>query len=812
MNELKNTHSEDEGLRTTHMKILRVIVLCLILIMGLSACETLRSISGDEDYRRLKEVGMEKPCNPNKDPECSKKPPIPDDEICTAHSDNDRICDDEDNCPTVDNPYDVDTDGDGQYDAQLNTDGDGDGDACDTDMDNDGVDDKDANLNPIPVSVGGDNCPRVPNANQSDIDCDGVGDKCDQDMDGDGISNQNEYLMGTLPDHADFDKDGISDGDLIPEDCHNLYVPPITKAGDQTPFGDKKYIQFVAIYVDADCDGISDNLINRMDTWLPVPPGYVTAKFQADDPPSWVQSRCIRIQARLYDPVNKSYVPFENDVTFSLNPTREQGIATNHSEVCPRPDCPIDFSFKNSQNQSLSDVLNKTVVASGQDKVSLSVYAFDYGGFFTITAKTPVTGGYDAKGKATLPKDSDNDGLPDIIEKHYGFNETDPYALDPLKITPDGGMDVDKLKYNAFAGDGLTNYREWRGIVYDAQGTIHERLNPKKKNLFVRGDFYKNSVCSPSSNPDVLDFSLKVTTDPVNNPDQRNAFETAGIDVHDVTGYGYFCQEAPNIDVLVVTNKALVDGQPFNTLNGQKDGYIKHPSPNYPRHWLWEVKGASFIGTPGAYALNQITGEQGTETYHASLMNYIYNRPYVNDMSPAWLDKNQNICLYNAADSPSKLDPLDHVEDFIIENGIGPDKDGKITEDRCVVNKRMDGDRINHPAWISKIWDTDESKPYKAGFHFSVFDADADGFVELPVVEMPADVMALDPKNFDPKYEYYSIQVQTQTIVHEMGHGLGVSKNHVADQTCVMYVPVKDWSHAGHVCPEAIGQFFIHNQ
>jgi hypothetical protein len=34
-----------------------------------------------------------------------------------------------------------------------------------------------------------DNCPMIPNRDQSDIDNDGKGDECDEDMDGDGIRN-----------------------------------------------------------------------------------------------------------------------------------------------------------------------------------------------------------------------------------------------------------------------------------------------------------------------------------------------------------------------------------------------------------------------------------------------------------------------------------------------------------------------------------------------------------------------------------------------------------------------------------------------
>ena len=748
------------------------------------------------------EAAPEAPCTERSKnwPECSYEDPVPDDDICTSNSDSDDICDDEDNCDTVANPYDVDTDGDGELDAQLNTDNDELGDACDPDDDNDQIPDDGG----PGFCTGGetencdDNCPLIKNSDQADMDGNGVGDECDPDIDGDGLTNAQEIALGTDMKDWDSDDDGIADG------------------SDPTPLGDKKYVEFVAVYVDADCNGTTDG-DNCMDTWLPVPEGFSQALYKPGDEP-WVQSRCIQIKAKLYDPSVSGYVSFENDVNFILSPSRMQGIATNHSEDCNINNdgkCLIDYNFINSQDDP--DSLSKLVtISEPQTEVSLEVFSFDFGGSFTITASTviPAEGSepeYVAEGKVTLPLDSDNDGVPDIIEVHYGFDKNDQHSLSPEKL--DGDMDVDTLTHNAYPGDGLTNGQEWRGIIYDADGSKHERLNPNKKNLFVRGDYYKNSVCQTTDNPDVLDFTLVVDTPPVNQSDTGNAFENAGIDVHDVTIYEYFCQEPPNIDVLVVTNKALEYGVSFATLRGTKYGLIQHPSPNYPRWWQWDLKGASYVGDSSTYAIDSESDRQATETYHSSLMNYIYNRPYqneTNDTYPDWFDSDKNDCLYNAADSAIKLDPSTCVEDWVQENGIGPERDGGDIEDRCIPkNDRLDGDRFMDVLW--------KTMPYgetlcQVGYDFSVFDVDGDGYVELPQVDTVEEIVELHPNSFDPGYEYYPLQVQTQTIIHEIGHALGVSINHVSDETCVMFVPILDWSHARHYCPEAIGQFFIHNE
>ncbi|MBC8249615.1 MAG: thrombospondin type 3 repeat-containing protein [Anaerolineales bacterium] len=76
-------------------------------------------------------------------------------DLRVADSDGDGIADSQDNCPWVPNPDQTDTDGDGV------------GDACDHDDDNDGVPDAD------------DNCPTTYNPDQADSDGDGIGDACE---------------------------------------------------------------------------------------------------------------------------------------------------------------------------------------------------------------------------------------------------------------------------------------------------------------------------------------------------------------------------------------------------------------------------------------------------------------------------------------------------------------------------------------------------------------------------------------------------------------------------------------------------------
>ncbi|PNX48342.1 MAG: hypothetical protein BV459_02565 [Thermoplasmata archaeon M11B2D] len=148
-------------------------------------------------------------------------------------TDKDGVPDEQDTCPAVYNPDQIDEDNDGI------------GDACDTctDTDGDGYGNPGYPANTCPD----DNCPHVSNANQSDKDKDGIGDACDkcpddpnnEDFDNDGICGASDNCPDAYnPDQTDSDDDGIGDACEKPPTANFTYTPLYPLYGEVIQFQD----------------------------------------------------------------------------------------------------------------------------------------------------------------------------------------------------------------------------------------------------------------------------------------------------------------------------------------------------------------------------------------------------------------------------------------------------------------------------------------------------------------------------------------------------------------------------------------------
>jgi hypothetical protein len=716
-----------------------------------------------------------------------------------------------DNCPCVQN-----------YD-QLDTNNDGQGDACDDDDDGDGIlDSGDGNttIGDHPCMGGNtnncdDNCRLNSNADQADIDNDGIGNVCDKDADNDGYCKAG--FTGCIHD-PEVDCDDLN-GSINPgktEVSNNGKDDDCNPATADTPYSIVFKIQ-----------GVSTN-----EEWLPTltwDPG--TEK--------WVPGE-VTIEARLRNNSTGVFENFPGIVTFSLSGISQYpGIAINDKETCP---CSNDVSFDINDP---SNILPIQINATGSLTASVNLYVFDFAAKVTLHAST-------SNGTITdeieIPIDGDHDDLPTYWEDHCSLedpscalNSTNKFTYSANKT--DAEMDIDVSENNTYNFDGLSNFNEYRGVIFDLMSldgsTItgtHKRLHPKKKDLFVRGDGYKNSTecrlpigsslpyCRVNNN-DVLDFVIGPLPGETG---FKNAFENAGIVVHDVTGMPSFYAydgineetryiEPPNIDIVVVYN----DTTHTDTLEGGANGYINQIAVRY---WTWDTKGASYYGdaTMYHYWVNPQNGyvNHGAYTYHLNLMHYFHNRPY-------W-DSTVTDGQYYVANTAyiGKLDPESTVEDKKIEDG-SLQKTNKTTtnEDTSPTDGYLTGDHVKlgkhptnpsgtdplYPKWDSRDYSgntvlvpTKDSIYYRVGYDFSPFDADNNGLVEPP--DTP------DPLNTPLDRQADPLKVQRQTIMHEMGHAVGIrSPEHPCEIVNAMCVPVQNWDVAGVFSPDALRQIIIHN-
>ncbi len=463
---------------------------------------------------------------------------------------------------------------------------------------------------------------------------------------------------------------------------------------------------------------------------------------------------------------------------------------------------------------------------SGGGTYEIYLHSWDYGGRTKILVSDPDSG--NNLGQLWVPAGSDKNGISSAWTTHGDLTGMDPNAdTDAIEF---GG-----LGYTAPLGDDFTHFEEYRGISYTptvGAPVQHLRLNPFRKDLFVRGEGFSTPY----------------------NFEYGDAFANAGIDVHDTTGWGHDTTEDGSFFIYfgegnITAITADTSGQ-FKEVAGSGTNW----STAWPRHeWEFELNGSG-VWLPVGY-----WGDSGAELgldfeyeeVAAGSYNYRIRKPlphinvliirhdptdlfgspdghirFVSASPPSqqnplgtrywrWATKGYAWCQTTANQASmyglavSLQTPLDHYfndrpyTDGTTWGNSWFSADGKlnplsIVEDQTDQLDPIDGILGDGP---DGNWDGDR-RITTFDADLNPFDIDNNGLVELP--------LATDPDEIDPMFEYNLSDVFIHTITHEIAHALA-GPSHTNDPNCLMYRYSLNWSRQDHLSDYYKSLLRIHN-
>jgi hypothetical protein len=392
------------------------------------------------------------------------------------------------------------------------------------------------------------------------------------------------------------------------------------------------------------------------------------------------------------------------------------------------------------------------------NSASVLVACYDYGAFGRLMAEATL-GGHtklsrlETEGNppvppqrsAKIPLDDNNNDIADCWVHDTGSPGNPDHC--------GKADDEDVSANNVHNGDGLTRYREYRGVDWNDDDGIDdatERLNTDQKDLFVQGHGFGGDK----------PFAIGA------------AFSSAGIVVHEFVGQvGGANQDDTGIDVLVVTLSPSDGPDPSPSKpHIHRSGA---PDANGVRQWVWCTKGASGVGGPVAYGAPSV--------YAPPTNRYFDDRPHVDGGQDKPGDGVAN----------GTLDPATGVDDANDNGVLDPNEDDGPGGNPPPLPPPDDGDGR---------FDGDYGEvPYAYNRDLSPMDANRNGLVELPL---------------GTAQEYDKPAVVRHTLTHEMGHAVGINgpfDGHCNDADCLMYRFGINWSRDGHFCTDCRALVYIHN-
>lgn len=191
--------------------------------------------------------------------------------------------------------------------------------------------------------------------------------------------------------------------------------------------------------------------------------------------PTGAAGNTINLRARVLNEDGSPSQITPEKVEFKLiNTSREPGAAINAPLESPRLDPDLQFSPAQNPKGVMADQGQAiTFDSAAAGPVTTAVLtSYDFGGFTTVEVRAILPGGQELTGQLKT-------GEPDILIPHRqpGSRIATAFAATGGDLDDDESVDG-----NAYRGDGLSRYEEYRGLF--AKGA-HRRLDPKTKEIAV---------------------------------------------------------------------------------------------------------------------------------------------------------------------------------------------------------------------------------------------------------------------------------------------------------------------------------------